>query len=101
MKEAGDGDEGQDTQMRGRIRKLENLERRFRRSSTFELQGAWTSEAVRRLSDRELRILVGVLRHQRDAGLDDTEFSQLRLGPEEQAAFERFCGFYEEARRGA
>jgi len=95
MKEAGDGDEGQDTQAR------DPRTGRFRRSFTFKLQGDWTSEAVRRLSDRELRLLVGVLRHQRDAGLDDAEFSQLRLSPEEQAAFERFCGFYEEARRGA
>ena len=52
-------------------------------------QEVWSREAVARLTDRELRLL-------RDALQEPNHVFE----PEEQAAMERYNGFYEEARRG-
>ena len=49
----------------------------------------WSRAAVARLTDRELHVLHDALEDQTHA-----------FGAEEQAALERYRGFYEEARRG-
>ncbi len=81
--------------MRGKLGKVEREAGRFGAA----LQEAWTDEAVRRLTDRELRLVVGALR--REEHLEGEEFPQMELSPEEKAALDAFYGFYEEARRGA
>lgn len=63
------------------------------------LRETWTREAMTRLTDQELRCLRDALR--REEHLEDGEFPQLPLSPEEQAALREFNRFYEEARRGS
>jgi hypothetical protein len=80
---------------RRRIKRLQ----RGAQSTLLALQETWTREAVARLADQELRCLSDALR--REEPLEGKGFGQLPLSPEEQAAFERFNRFYEEARRGS
>lgn len=61
-------------------------------------QEAWSREAVARLIDHELHLLRDALR--REEPLEGEGFPQLTLDQQEQAALDRFHGFYKEARRG-
>jgi hypothetical protein len=78
-------------------RRLKRLQRGAQ-STLLALQESWTRQAVTSLTDQELRCLRDALR--REEPLEGKGFGQLPLDDEEQAAFERFNRFYEEARRG-
>lgn len=80
-------------------RRLRRLEGKGGRSPLTALQEGWAREAARRLTDRELVLVVGALR--REEHLEGEEFPQTEISPEEKAALDAFYGFYEEARLGA
>ncbi len=84
--------------LRGRFGRLEKSTKPFLRYT----HDAAAKEAYRRLTDQELRLMVGALRRalRREQAGAELPLAETDLSPEEKAAFDAYYEVYEEVRRG-
>jgi hypothetical protein len=78
-----------------RLRRLEQR-RADHHAHTSTLDELWCHEALAQLTDGELEALERASAREADLGAGDA-FPQRGLSPEEQAAFNKFLRYYEEA----
>ncbi len=77
-------------------RRLKQLEKRAaERLPSDELLEEWGRQAAERLSDEELEVLWAAMEREKD--LPSDVFPQLELDGAEQAAFDKYLEYFEEA----